>query len=98
MLETPWGKLRCFQSMKPSSPLTRVHFPDREQGITGKLVCALYVSAKGVVKEVKVVTSSGNAALDDEAARMLRSATFEPFVDGAGPIEFVTLQPIEFSI
>ena len=99
LVDTPWGAMRSFQSMRPAAtppPLYPLH--EKMAGITGLVQCASYVDEAGIVLEVQVVASSGNENLDHAATAALQQWKYEPFGEEGAPIRFVTFQPIRFAL
>ncbi|WP_274903481.1 energy transducer TonB [Psychrobacter sp. DAB_AL62B] len=78
-------------------------FPDRaarraHSGDTLNVVLVLRVNKQGGIDSVRVAQSSGNAALDKEAQRQVRSGKFKPFMkNGAAVVGNVTL-PIAYTV
>ena len=78
-------------------------FPDRaarraHSGDTLNVVLVLKVNKQGGIDSVRVAQSSGNAALDKEAQRQVRSGKFKPFMkNGAAVVGNVTL-PIAYTV
>lgn len=61
-----------------------MNYPDdvRREGLSGELVLQVALNANGTVYEVKILTPSRHAALDDAALRIVRLASpFAPFPD-----------------
>lgn len=98
VLDTEWGRIRCFKSVRPKAmPVPEYPVREKKAGIAGVTLCAAYVSEEGVVVDVKIMTSSGNEALDLAALKTMRRCRFRPLTERDAPIAFVTLQPIRFS-
>ena len=79
------------------------NFPDRaarraHSGDTFNVVLVLRVNKQGGIDSVRIAQSSGNAILDKEAQRQVRSGKFKPFMkDGAAVVGNVTL-PIAYTV
>lgn len=78
-------------------------FPDRaarraHSGDTFNVVLVLRVNKQGGIDSVRIAQSSGNAILDKEAQRQVRSGKFKPFMkNGAAVVGNVTL-PIAYTV
>ena len=90
---------RLSESMPPSvqaGPAPRYPSWARQAGVSGKVRFKLLVSATGMVARILVAESSGNQALDAEAARVIAGWRFRPaFRDGV-PTESWAVVPVEF--
>ena len=79
------------------------NFPDRaarraHSGDTFNVVLVLRVNKQGGIDSVRIAQSSGNAILDKEAQRQVRSGKFKPFMkNGAAVVGNVTL-PIAYTV
>lgn len=83
--------------------MPRFSFPDRaargaQSGDTFEVVLLLRVNKQGRIESVQLARSSGNAILDREAQRQVKSGRFNPFKkDGVPVVGNVTL-PISYQV
>ena len=79
-------------------------FPDRgargaNSGDTFNLVLLLRVNKQGGIDSVSLAQSSGNAILDREAQRQVRSGKFRPFTNDAGaPVVGNVTLPVSYAV
>lgn len=78
-------------------------FPDRaarrvNSGDTFTVVLTLRVNKQGGIDSVRVAKSSGNAALDKEAQRQVRSGKFKPFMQNNVPVVGNVTLPIAYKV
>lgn len=80
-------------------PLER-YYPDllKKAGITGRTVVAAYVRTDGATGDVHVAQSSGNAALDDAAQRLVKDIKWEPAYNRDTPVAVWVWIPIDFQL
>lgn len=79
-------------------------FPERvarraNSGDTLNVVLILRVNKQGGIDNVRIAQSSGNAALDKEATRQVRSGKFKPFTNNAGvPVVGNVTLPVSYAV
>lgn len=78
-------------------------FPERaarraSSGDTFNVVLVLRVNKQGGIDDVRIAQSSGNAALDKEAARQVRSGKFKPFMKNGVPVVGNVTLPVTYSV
>lgn len=78
-------------------------FPNRaarraRSGDTLNVVLVLQVNKQGGIDSVRVAQSSGNAALDKEAQRQVRSGKFKPFTKNGVPVVGNVTLPISYTV
>ena len=79
-------------------------FPERvarraNSGDTLNVVLILRVNKQGGIDNVRIAQSSGNAALDKEAMRQVRSGKFKPFTNNAGvPVVGNVTLPVSYAV
>ena len=78
-------------------------FPDRasrgaNSGDTFNLVLLLRVNKQGGIDSVSLAQSSGNAILDREAQRQVRSGKFRPFMNNGAPVVGNVTLPISYAV
>ena len=79
-------------------------FPERvarraNSGDTLNIVLILRVNKQGGIDNVRIAQSSGNAALDKEATRQVRSGKFKPFTNNAGvPVVGNVTLPVSYAV
>ncbi len=79
-------------------------FPERvarraNSGDTLNVVLILRVNKQGGIDNVRIAQSSGNAALDKEVTRQVRSGKFKPFTNNAGvPVVGNVTLPVSYAV
>ncbi|MBB3107178.1 colicin import membrane protein/protein TonB [Psychrobacter luti] len=78
-------------------------FPERaakraRSGDTLNVVLVLRVNKQGSIDSVRIVQSSGNAIVDKEAQRQVRSGKFKPFTKNGVPVVGNVTLPIAYAI
>ena len=78
-------------------------FPDRasrgaNSGDTFNVVLVLRVNKQGGIDSVRLAQSSGNAILDKEAQRQVRSGKFKPFMNNGAPVVGNVTLPISYAV
>lgn len=78
-------------------------FPDRasrsaSSGDTFNVVLLLRVNKQGGIDSVSLAQSSGNAILDREAQRQVRSGKFRPFMNNGVPVVGNVTLPVSYSV
>ena len=78
-------------------------FPERaarraRSGDTLNVVLVLRVNKQGGIDNVRIAQSSGNAALDKEAARQVRSCKFKPFMKNGAPVVGNVTLPVAYNV
>ncbi|WP_352338508.1 TonB family protein [Psychrobacter sp. 16-MNA-CIBAN-0192] len=78
-------------------------FPDRasrsaSSGDTFNLVLLLRVNKQGGIDSVSLAQSSGNAILDREALRQVRSGKFRPFMNNGVPVVGNVTLPVSYAV
>ena len=78
-------------------------FPERaarraRSGDTLNVVLVLRVNKQGGIDNVRIAQSSGNAALDKEAARQVRSGKFKPFMKNGTPVVGNVTLPVSYNV
>ena len=78
-------------------------FPERaarraHSGDTLNVVLVLRVNKQGGIDNVRIAQSSGNAALDKEAARQVRSGKFKPFMKNGTPVVGNVTLPVAYNV
>lgn len=78
-------------------------FPDRakrgaKSGDTFNVVLVLQVNKQGGIDSVRLAQSSGNAVLDREAQRQVRSGKFRPFMKNDVPVVGNVTLPISYAV
>ena len=78
-------------------------FPDRaarraRSGDTLNVVLVLRVNKQGGIDSVRIAQSSGNALLDKEAQRQVRSGKFKPFTKNGVPVVGNVTLPIAYAV
>ena len=79
------------------------NFPDRaarraHSGDTFNVVLVLRVNKQGGIDSVRIAQSSGNAILDKEAQRQVRSGKFKPFMKNGAPVVGNVTLPIAYTV
>lgn len=85
--------VRLIKSERPQYPQVA-----RREGWEGTVVLRITVGAGGDVEHVKTQTSSGFPALDESAARSVKTWRFDPARDGEFRIATVVDLPITFNL
>ena len=85
--------VRLLDSTPPSYPEAA-----RQQGVEGRVVIHLTISAEGHVTEAKLHHSSGSTLLDDAALRHARTRRFAPARHDGLPVVSTALYPLEFRL
>ncbi len=85
------------------SSAPNLSFPERaarraRSGDTFNVVLVLRVNKQGGIDDVRIAQSSGNAALDKEAARQVRSGKFKPFMKNGVPVVGNVTLPVTYSV
>ncbi len=78
-----------------------VNYPEKayEKNITGISVIGFIVNAAGNVSNVRIVKSSGNIDLDNEAIRVIKLLPdFTPALSNGTPVSYAMQIPIAFTI
>jgi protein TonB len=70
----------------------------RRQGLSGKVVLRVYVSAAGSAEQVEIRTSSSHALLDQAARNAVLRWRFVPARQGDQPVAAWVLVPITFTL
>ena len=78
-------------------------FPDRaarraRSGDSLNVVLVLRVNKQGGINSVRIAQSSGNAVLDKEAARQVRSGKFKPFMKNGAPVVGNVTLPVAYVV
>ena len=78
-------------------------FPERaarraRSGDSLNVVLILRVNKQGGIDSVRIAQSSGNAALDKEAARQVRSGKFKPFMKNGAPVVGNVTLPVAYVV
>ena len=78
-------------------------FPERaarraRSGDSLNVVLVLRVNKQGGIDSVRIAQSSGNAALDKEAARQVRSGKFKPFMKNGAPVVGNVTLPVAYNV
>ena len=78
-------------------------FPERaarraRSGDNLNVVLVLRVNKQGGIDSVRIAQSSGNAALDKEAARQVRSGKFKPFMKNGAPVVGNVTLPVAYVV
>ena len=78
-------------------------FPERaarraRSGDSLNVVLILRVNKQGGIDSVRIAQSSGNAALDKEAARQVRSGKFKPFMKNRAPVVGNVTLPVAYVV
>ena len=78
-------------------------FPDRaarraRSGDTLNVVLVLRVNKQGGIDNVRIAQPSGNALLDKEAQRQVRSGKFKPFIKNGVPVVGNVTLPIAYAV
>ena len=78
-------------------------FPERaarraRSGDSLNVVLVLRVNKQGGIDSVRIAQSSGNAALDKEAARQVRSGKFKPFMKNGTPVVGNVTLPVAYVV
>ncbi len=68
----------------------------RQAGHRGTVRVVMLLDARGAVRETRVARTSGYAALDAAALRVIRQATFEPALAGACSTPSIVLLPVRY--
>lgn len=58
----------------------------RRRHLQGAVLLRLFISERGALDRIEVVTSSGHRLLDEAAARALQRSRFRPAYEGDDPI------------
>ncbi|MFT5468075.1 MAG: protein TonB [Verrucomicrobiales bacterium] len=92
----PTGKVIAARPRRTPSPV----YPSsaRKGGIEGTVVCHLMIDVSGKVEEVKLVSSSGNAALDEAAIQGVGKWKFTPATRDGVAIASTLRAPIAFRL
>jgi protein TonB len=72
--------------------------PLRDLGEQGSCIVNAHVKANGVVREAKIVKTTGFATLDDACIKAALSIWFIPATEDGKPVESWVLQPITWAI
>jgi len=70
----------------------------RDMGIGGTIRVYLFVTEEGVVSDVRIDESSGNAKLDDGALEVAKRFEFTPALNGDEPVAVWIAFPITFQV
>ena len=70
----------------------------RQRGEQGDVILEIRVNAEGTVDDVKVVTSSGFAELDEAAVKAARAAKFSPARSGHVPVASTARLKLQFKL
>ena len=78
-------------------------FPERaarraRSGDSLNVVLVLRVNKQGGIDSVRIAQSSGNAVLDKEAARQVRSGKFKPFMKNGAPVVGNVTLPVAYVV
>ena len=78
-------------------------FPERaarraRSGDSLNVVLVLRVNKQGGIESVRIAQSSGNAVLDKEAARQVRSGKFKPFMKNGAPVVGNVTLPVAYVV
>ena len=78
-------------------------FPERaarraRSGDSLNVVLVLRVNKQGGIDSVRIAQSSGNVALDKEAARQVRSGKFKPFMKNGVPVVGNVTLPVAYNV
>lgn len=81
----------------------RLSFPERaarnaRSGDTFNVVLVLRVNKQGGIDSVRVAQSSGNARVDKEAQRQVRSGKFKPFTQNGVPVVGNVTLPVTYAV
>lgn len=79
-IEVPTVPFWKVESPPKPKYIPKPKYPEiaRQAGIEGQVIVNALVDVDGTVREAKVIKSSGNPALDAEALRVAKGATFTP--------------------
>lgn len=86
----------------PPRPLVAIH-PDypresKQRGEQGRVLVEVRINERGLVDAVRVVESSGFAALDAAAVKAVGAAKFRPARAGGRPVADTRRLPVEFRL
>ncbi|MBR1928539.1 MAG: energy transducer TonB [Paludibacteraceae bacterium] len=96
MPEFPGGNAALFKYLSEN-----VKYPviAQENGIQGKVICQFVVGKDGSVSDVQVVRSGGDASLDKEAVRVVKSLPkFTPGKQRGKPVKVKYTVPVNFKL
>jgi protein TonB len=70
----------------------------RERGIGGEVTLTLFLDATGMVRETRVLRSSGYATLDRAGSTLMRQLRFDPAVAQGCSVPYVTQMPVGYRV
>ena len=96
MPEFPGGQQALFKYLSEN-----VKYPviAQENGIQGRVICQFVVNKDGSIVEVEVVRSGGDASLDKEAIRLMKSMPkWKPGMQRGKPVRVKFTVPVNFKL
>ena len=96
MPEFPGGQAALFKYLSEN-----VKYPviAQENGIQGRVICQFVVNKDGAIVDVEVVRSGGDASLDKEAARVIKSMPkWNPGKQRGKPVRVKYTVPVNFKL
>lgn len=96
MPEFPGGQQQLFRYLSEN-----IKYPviAQENGIQGKVICQFVVNKDGSIVEVEVVRSGGDASLDKEAIRVIKSMPkWNPGKQRGKPVRVKYTVPVNFKL
>ena len=96
MPEFPGGQAALFKYLSEN-----VKYPviAQENGIQGRVICQFVVNTDGSIVNVEVVRSGGDASLDKEAVRVIKSMPkWHPGQQRGKPVRVKYTVPVNFKL
>ena len=79
-------------------PAIEVPMASRRLGESGTVLLRVVVDVNGLPRQISLHRSSGFARLDDQALAAMRSARFQPLVEGGSAFEWLVIAPLQYDI
>ena len=80
------------------APAVEVPMASRRLGESGTVWLKVVVDVNGLPRQVSLHRSSGHARLDEQALAAMRSARFQPLVEGGSAYEWLVIAPLQYDI
>lgn len=79
-------------------PAIEVPMASRRLGESGTVLLRVVVDVNGLPRQISLHRSSGFARLDEQALAAMRSARFQPLVEGGNAYEWLVIAPLQYDI
>ncbi len=79
-------------------PAIEVPMASRRLGESGTVLLRVVVDVNGLPRQISLHRSSGFARLDEQALAAMRSARFQPLVEGGSAYEWLVIAPLQYDI